>query len=171
MERVAALSVPRVSTLFLCCLSVSLPVLASPPNNKALAPDRPEMSAANFHTGSDSHNAGASQPNRLDLRPPAASDFTAFGGAKSNVEPAQAAPDAGNERFAFARRSDTAEEQSSFAALGAQTQAMSRAQAFADRFRREGLPVARLWENHSALVSLGLNQKGKPGLWLVQKTH
>jgi hypothetical protein len=39
----------------------------------------------------------------------------------------------------------------------------------AKRLRREGLPVARLFENQSALVSLGLNQKGKPGLWLIQK--
>ena len=39
------------------------------------------------------------------------------------------------------------------------------------RVHREGLPVARLWENHSALVSLGLNQRGKPGLWIIQKTH
>jgi hypothetical protein len=43
-------------------------------------------------------------------------------------------------------------------------------QEFARRFHREGLPVARLWEGHSALVSLGLNQRGKPGLWLIQKT-
>ena len=35
--------------------------------------------------------------------------------------------------------------------------------------RREGLPLARLWENKSALLSLGLNKKGKPGLWIVQK--
>src|SRR5260370_37021245 len=39
------------------------------------------------------------------------------------------------------------------------------------RVHREGLPVARLWENKSALVSLGLNQKGKPGLWIIQKTR
>jgi hypothetical protein len=39
------------------------------------------------------------------------------------------------------------------------------------RFHREGLPIARLWENKSALVSLGFNPKGKPGLWLTQKTH
>jgi hypothetical protein len=37
------------------------------------------------------------------------------------------------------------------------------------RVHREGLPVARLWENKSALVSLGLNQRGKPGLWIIQK--
>jgi hypothetical protein len=37
--------------------------------------------------------------------------------------------------------------------------------------RRDGLPVARLWESKSALLHLGFNQKGKPGLWLMQKTH
>ena len=48
---------------------------------------------------------------------------------------------------------------------------MSRAEEFARRVHREGLPIARLWDGHSALVSLGLNQRGKPGLWLVQKVH
>jgi hypothetical protein len=41
----------------------------------------------------------------------------------------------------------------------------------ARHIQHEGLPVARLWENNSTLVHLGLNQKGKPGLWLVQKIH
>jgi hypothetical protein len=43
--------------------------------------------------------------------------------------------------------------------------------ALVQRFHREGLPLARLWESHHALLSLGLNQRGRPGLWLVQKTH
>ncbi len=47
----------------------------------------------------------------------------------------------------------------------------SRVEELALRFHREGLPLARLWETKSALVSLGLNPKGKPGLWLTQKTH
>jgi hypothetical protein len=46
-----------------------------------------------------------------------------------------------------------------------------RVEQLALRFHREGLPIARLWENKSALVSLGLNQKGKPGLWIIQKTR
>jgi hypothetical protein len=46
-----------------------------------------------------------------------------------------------------------------------------RVEELALRFHREGLPLARLWENKSALVSLGLNPKGKPGLWITQKTH
>jgi hypothetical protein len=54
---------------------------------------------------------------------------------------------------------------------GARAPMRSRAEEFVQRARREGLPVARLWENKSALVHLGLNQKGKPGLWLVQKFH
>ena len=48
---------------------------------------------------------------------------------------------------------------------------MSQAEIFARRVHREGLPVARLWESKSALLSIGLNQKGKPGLWLTQKVH
>jgi hypothetical protein len=52
-----------------------------------------------------------------------------------------------------------------------QTPAKGRAEEFVSRVRREGLPVARLWQNNSALVSLGLNQRGKPGLWIIQKMH
>ena len=48
---------------------------------------------------------------------------------------------------------------------------MSQAEIFARRVHQEGLPVARLWESHSALLSIGLNQKGKPGLWFTQKAH
>jgi hypothetical protein len=44
-------------------------------------------------------------------------------------------------------------------------------QDFVRRVHREGLPVARLFESKSALVHLGLSPKGKPGLWLVQKTR
>lgn len=54
---------------------------------------------------------------------------------------------------------------------GAQPRVPGRVEEFARRVHREGLPVARLWENKSALLSLGLNQKGKPGLWIIQKIH
>jgi hypothetical protein len=55
--------------------------------------------------------------------------------------------------------------------MGTQSRIESPMQALAHRVHREGVPVARLWENKSALVSLGLNQKGKPGLWIIQKIH
>jgi hypothetical protein len=48
---------------------------------------------------------------------------------------------------------------------------MSPAQVFARRVHQEGVPVARLWESRSALLSIGLNQQGKPGVWLIQKIH
>lgn len=47
----------------------------------------------------------------------------------------------------------------------------SRFQALAKNFRREGLPLARLWQGNHGLVSLGLNPKGKPGLWFYRQTH
>lgn len=40
---------------------------------------------------------------------------------------------------------------------------------FIRQARQEGLPLARLWQNDQALLSLGLNRKGKPGLWIIQK--
>lgn len=50
-------------------------------------------------------------------------------------------------------------------------QTMSQSEILVRRIRREGLPVARLWDSKYALVSLGLNRRGKPGLWLTQKIH
>jgi hypothetical protein len=44
-------------------------------------------------------------------------------------------------------------------------------QDFVRRVQHEGLPVARLLESKTALLHLGLNPKGKPGLWLVQKVR
>jgi hypothetical protein len=104
--------------------------------------------------------AAPSHPPHLDLRPPstyAPGDFAA----------------ASADRPSWGRPRAPGTRDSNLPALGAtgETRVMSRAESFARRFHREGLPVARLWENHSALLSLGLNAKGKPGLWLVQKTH
>jgi hypothetical protein len=48
---------------------------------------------------------------------------------------------------------------------------MSQAEIFARRVHQEGLPIARLFESKSALLSIGLNRRGKPGLWFTQKTH
>jgi hypothetical protein len=48
---------------------------------------------------------------------------------------------------------------------------MSRPETWLHRVHREGVPIVRLWNSKSALLSIGLNQKGKPGLWLIQKIH
>jgi hypothetical protein len=37
------------------------------------------------------------------------------------------------------------------------------------RLHQEGLPLARLWQTNSSSLSIGVNPKGKPGLWFVKK--
>jgi hypothetical protein len=132
-----------VTAVALSCSGIGLPTWASPP------PSRPATGAAMSH------------PPHLDLRPPS---------ARAPGDFATASPD----RPSWGRPRAPGSRDSNLPALGAdagEARVMSRPEAFARRFHREGLPVARLWENHSALISLGLNAKGKPGLWLVQKTH
>jgi hypothetical protein len=70
------------------------------------------------------------------------------------------------------RQAATPQDPSPLPALGSEgMRSRPGLQEFVRRVRREGLPVARLFESKSALVHLGLSPKGKPGLWLVQKTH
>jgi len=47
----------------------------------------------------------------------------------------------------------------------------SHAEQLVRNFHRDGLPVAKLFQSENSLVHLGLNQKGKPGLWIVEKIH
>jgi hypothetical protein len=100
----------------------------------------------------------------LDLHLPAAAAFAPQSSAQSSA----------NFPSALHRPTLGAQQQIQLPALGADTQQAhieSHMEELARRVHREGVPVARLWENKSALVSLGLNQRGKPGLWLVQKIH
>jgi hypothetical protein len=72
----------------------------------------------------------------------------------------------------MAHRQNPAQEQVQLPSLGPDDMhARPTIQDFVHRVHREGLPVARLFETKSALVHLGLSPKGKPGLWLVQKTR
>jgi hypothetical protein len=121
-----------------------LPAVAASPLEKVINHTAPRPTAV-----ATTHSAP------LDLRPP----------------PLTGATDA---HFAeFGRLNDTSGDKR-LASLGAamnQERASNRTEAFIQRFHREGLPLARLWQGHAAVVSLGLNPKGKPGLWLVKQTH
>lgn len=90
---------------------------------------------------------------RLDLRAPA-------------DVPAPAFPSAGRTQLGAANYLD---QLPALGADGPQARTMSKSEEFLRRVHREGVPVVRLWESHTALLSLGLNQGGKPGLWLIQK--
>ena len=68
----------------------------------------------------------------------------------------------------------TAEGQARFGGLSnsiGNQRVPSRAEQLVRNFHRDGLPVARLFQSENSLVHLGLNQKGKPGLWIVEKIH
>jgi hypothetical protein len=114
---------------------------ASPPSPRSTFPAHP----------SDAQRA-ASGP--LDLRPPA--DF-----------PSSEVPFPSPRRTAKSALID--EQPSALGTTGPRMSVMSRAEELTRRIHREGLPLARLWESHSALLSLGLNPRGKPGIWLIQK--
>ena len=74
--------------------------------------------------------------------------------------------------FPSRRTNASAQEAVQLPTLGAEgVRARPTIQEFVRRVHQEGLPLARLYEGRSALVHLGLNPKGKPGLWLVQKTR
>ncbi|HEX4240048.1 MAG TPA: hypothetical protein VHZ53_01455 [Steroidobacteraceae bacterium] len=110
------------------------------------------------------HNLGVQRFEHLDLRPPM--NVIAGAAKESNAFPSAlrrqtlGSPDklGSADKFGLSSGAMPAREP-------------GRIEEMARKFHREGLPVARLWENKSALVSLGLNQRGKPGLWLIQKVH
>lgn len=136
-------SLSRNRIALACIMTASMPAVGAPP-------------------------ASPTSPARLDLRPPAAGDLAPF----------KAANDLLTGRFPlgerFAGRSSTADDHREFQVPDATPNTpplLARAEGLAQRFRREGLPVARLWENHSAFISVGLSPRGKPGIWLIQKTR
>ena len=150
--------IQTIGTVVLCT-SVVVPVFSSPPFGSPTFGKAPRPSSA----GSSTH---------LDLTPPPAREMPAGRQFPSFTPPgARSMASVSSEGL---KSNDIGSEERYPSALRfgmGKVRSMSGTEAFARRFHREGLPVARLWENKSALVSLGLNQRGKPGLWLVQKTH
>jgi hypothetical protein len=108
---------------------------------------------------------------RLDLRPPRES-FSAIsqGSAALASEPFPST----NHHWDLGRSdhaSDNRIQRPALAIGDLNFRTMSQAEIFARRVHQEGLPVARLFQSKSALLSIGLNKKGKPGLWFSQQSH
>jgi hypothetical protein len=129
--------------MVLCCTCIALPAVAASPLEKVI----------NRTAARPTPVASVRAP--LDLRPPPLTGST------------------GTQFAEFGRLNDTGDDKrlTSLGAAMNQERASNRTEAFIQRFHREGLPLARLWQGHAAVVSLGLNPKGKPGLWLVKQTH
>jgi hypothetical protein len=142
------------------CLAFASLAMAAPPNHPGIL----GWVSSDSHTSRPvTSNRSTSRPDfgRLDLRAPTelpADEHSETASAPIPFPARRAMPSVRND------------ERPAFGPDEPQVKVSGGMQEFARRFHREGLPVARLWETHSALVSLGLNQRGKPGLWLVQKT-
>ena len=144
-----------------CGLCVAGVAMAGTPAGRVV----PAASAESFVSRPAQLNSSTRErPARLDLRAPALLPTASVASSASSLE------------FPRAHRPKAdlnVEDQ--LPALGAADRSsprpMGRAEEITRRLVREGLPIARLWESHAALVSLGLNQHGKPGLWLIQKVR
>jgi hypothetical protein len=126
----------------------------------AAPPATPQGSVSKPHmTGNLTQNAAHFLPARLDLRAP------------SHAGAIEEKPAAFPSAFIH-HQSGGAQATAQLPSLGAGNPRLRPPLAeLARHIQHEGLPVARLWENNSALVHIGLNQRGRPGLWLVQKIH
>jgi hypothetical protein len=145
-------SLVSVTTIAFCGAALLNTAFAAPPAR---------ASGAHGMMAAGTTSAPAAQ---LDLRPPSdAFDSVARDSARfpSSLH-----------RQSLSALQQTAGQASPLQILGSEsstTRTPGRLEEFAGRVRREGLPIARLWQNKSSVLSLGLNQRGKPGLWFVQK--
>ena len=165
MERLGTILLNCAAIYGLCGLCWATPALAAPPAGHgtvvARAGEAHEGRASSSFNSFNSFNSFKMGTGRLDLRAP--TDVPQTGDA--------AAPSGFPSPRRLARSAADSLQLPALGAADAQPREMSRVEEFARRVHREGLPIARLWESHSALVSLGLNQRGKPGIWLIQKVH
>jgi hypothetical protein len=123
-----------------------------------------KMAASIIHAGTNGHAPSSPMrlpAGRLDLAPPAL--------ALADREKA-------SESFPAVNHHAEAigENQARFGGPGnavGNQRVPSGAEQLVRNFHRDGLPVARLFQSENSLVHLGLNQKGKPGLWIVEKIH
>ncbi len=157
--------------------------LAGQPLDKAgaaLNHESSHESTALNHEANTGRSAGLQLPSGgLDLRPPSqlhAGEDTAVTDAPRPIS------DFAHRRL-FAAQNITRFEASAATADGGASRAaapaaavasghiMSPLETLAHNFHQQGLPLARLFENKDSLVHVGLNQKGKPGLWILHKLH
>jgi hypothetical protein len=152
----------KLTSCALCCLVATAAVAGPPPGNSAGG----LLGRASGLLGATASRSPASRLDfqRLDLRPPEA---LPGGRAPAPIGGPQAV-------FPSAKRTQLgttsgAEEDLPGATHWATLRMESKVQEMERRVPHEGLPIARLWETKSALLHFGLNPKGKPGLWLIQK--
>ncbi len=149
------------------------------PFDKLLA--APSRESTLDHDSNAGRSAGVPLPSgRLDLRPPSQTLDSAGGmgvdavgsvseAARRSLFALQSVPRF--EAVAVAPKADSPSRIAQPAARATVGHIMSPMETLAHNFRQQGLPVARLFENKDSLVHLGLDPKGKPGLWVLHRLH
>jgi len=148
----------RIAATGACVLGLVGAAFAAPPSG---------LGGIAYHPTPNSRSTsarGPESPGRLDLTAPAAPAVQNQFSAKT-LPPF---PSGAHSRTPVATDGD---QPPSLGLEMSQGREIGSVEGLARRVHQEGLPLARLWENKSALVSLGLNQRGKPGLWITQKVH
>jgi hypothetical protein len=126
-------------------------------------PPRQKVTIALSRDSKSSQSVALPIAGRLDLRPVE----VRMSNEGAAAIPLNAGFSTGNHRFSA---NQSASQYDSHAARSAaSTHIMSPLQNLAHNFRQEGLPVVKLLQSDQSLLHLGLNPKGKPGLWFVHK--
>jgi hypothetical protein len=154
----------QLASCALCCLAAAAAVANPPAGNNAgglLARATGMLGSTSAHTPAPASRVGFQS---LDLRPPETLPGAHAPGPIG--EHSAAFPSAKHEPSATSTGVDEdLPGNRNWTALRME----SKVHEMERRVPHEGLPVARLWETKTALLHVGLNPRGKPGLWLIQK--
>jgi hypothetical protein len=153
----------KLASCALCCLAAAAAVAGPPPANGA---GGLLGRASGMLAGTPSRSlASRLEFQRLDLRAPEA---LAGGHASTPIGDSSAVFPSGKRAQQLGATAGAGVDLPG-GSTGATLRMESKVQEMERRVPREGLPIARLWETKTALLHFGLNPKGKPGLWLIQK--
>ncbi len=157
MRRAGHRRVMQVMTWALGCQGLLGTAVAATPFSR-VAVDR---SPAEEHRSVALRNLSAQ---RLDLSLPPAVAATGSAGSIGSTGTSPAT----QVRAAGAGVEDAFSVQPNWRGLAPRLTSLTRIQELVRNERRDGVPLARLWQSRGAALNLGVSPKGKPGLWFVK---
>jgi len=153
MRRVGNRRVVRLMTWALGCQGLLGLAVAGSPFQRELVERSP----------AEEHRSASARPiavPRLDLSLPLEMPRTiARADLETSVAPLNNATAANDDDFAHPL---------AWRGLGPKWTNSTRIQDLVRNQRRDGVPLARLWQGRGATLNLGLSPRGKPGIWFVK---
>jgi len=148
-----------IMTCALGCQGLVGPALAGSPFARAVG----DRSPVEEHRGAASRSiaAAAAAVARLDLSLPREA-------APTNAKGAAGDSWADSRHFSTAAHDDELAVEPAWHGPAPRLSSTTRLQDLVRNERREGVPLARLWQGRGAALNLGLSPRGKPGVWFVK---